>query len=53
MPLIDSGISLYVWSNRRFFSVIVYSCKSFATADAVSYTRDFFGASDNLQHEVF
>lgn len=25
VPLIDSGISLYAWSNAKFFSVIIYT----------------------------
>jgi S-adenosylmethionine decarboxylase len=53
VPLIDSGISLYVWSARKFFSIIVYSCKSFHTETAVDYTRDFFAVSEDLQHEEF
>jgi hypothetical protein len=28
-PFIDSGISLYVWSARRFLAVVIFSCKTF------------------------
>ncbi len=42
VPLIDSGISLYVWSARRFLSVILFTCKSFDADHALSFTRAFF-----------
>ena len=29
VPLIDSGISLYVWTAQRFLSLIVFTCKEF------------------------
>jgi S-adenosylmethionine/arginine decarboxylase-like enzyme len=43
VPLIDSGISLYVWKNHRFVSVVVYTCKHFDVEKAVAFTCDFFG----------
>jgi S-adenosylmethionine decarboxylase len=46
VPLIDSGISLYVWSNAKFFSIIVYTCKSFDAEVAVRTASDFFQAKD-------
>jgi S-adenosylmethionine decarboxylase len=52
VPLIDSGISLYIWSARRFFSIIVYSCARFDTGAAVGYTGDYFAAED-VQYEEF
>lgn len=42
VPLIDSGISLYVWSAPRFLSVVAFTCKRFDAAHAVEVTRDFF-----------
>jgi hypothetical protein len=45
IPLIDSGISLYVWSRKRFFAVVLFTCKAFDAAGAVLFTREFFGAS--------
>lgn len=29
LPLIDSGISVYVWSKHSFISVILFTCKEF------------------------
>ncbi|MEJ2127472.1 MAG: S-adenosylmethionine decarboxylase [Woeseiaceae bacterium] len=46
IPLIDSGISLYVWSQQKFFAALLFTCKEFDEKDAVSYTRDFFAATE-------
>jgi ADP-ribose pyrophosphatase len=45
-PLIDSGISLYVWTNKRFVSVVLYTCKGFSSERAAEFTRRFFGISE-------
>ena len=45
-PLIDSGISVYVWVNKRFVSIVLYTCKSFSSERAVAFTRDFFRISE-------
>jgi hypothetical protein len=42
VPLIDSGISLYIWGNKKFLSAILYTCKSFNHNKAVQVTKDFF-----------
>lgn len=42
VPLIDSGISLYVWSSKKFFSVIIYTCKAFDEEKAKQVTQEFF-----------
>lgn len=42
VPLIDSGISIYVWSNPSFISLIIYTCKSFNENKALEFTRKFF-----------
>jgi S-adenosylmethionine decarboxylase len=46
LPLVDSGITAYVWSAAKFFSVVVYTCKGFDEAAAIAYTREFFGATE-------
>ena len=45
VPLIDSGISLYVWTGPKFLSVVIFTCKRFDAATAQEVTRDFFGMS--------
>jgi hypothetical protein len=46
IPLIDSGISLYVWSKRRFFAAVLFTCKAFDEKAAVDFTRDYFAAAE-------
>ena len=46
VPLIDSGISLYVWSNKKFFSCVIFTCKDFDEKAALSHTHAFFEASE-------
>lgn len=46
IPLIDSGISLYVWSKKHFFAVVLFTCKSFDVESALAFTRCFFGAQE-------
>ncbi len=42
VPLIDSGISVYVWSNSKFLSLIIYTCKKFDEDTAVETTKKFW-----------
>jgi S-adenosylmethionine decarboxylase len=41
-PLIDSGISLYVWTARRFLAAVVFTCRSFDADAARQATVDYF-----------
>jgi len=41
-PLIDSGISVYVWSGAKFASIVIYTCKHFNEKTAIGVTRKFF-----------
>jgi S-adenosylmethionine decarboxylase len=52
VPLIDSGISLYVWTGPRFLALVVFTCKEFDEATAVSFTREFFEMTD-AAHQRF
>jgi S-adenosylmethionine decarboxylase len=42
VPLIDSGISVYVWSNAKFLSLIIYTCKDFDEQKAIEFTKKFW-----------
>lgn len=42
VPLIDSGVSLYVWSAHKFLSCIIYTCKEFDDKTALAETKKFF-----------
>jgi S-adenosylmethionine/arginine decarboxylase-like enzyme len=52
VPLIDSGISVYVWSNAKFLSLIIYTCKSFDENKAVEVTKDFW-KMDEIESQSF
>jgi S-adenosylmethionine decarboxylase len=52
IPLIDSGISLYVWSKRRFFAVVLFTCKTFDDNAALDFTQKFFESTE-LEHREF
>ncbi len=51
VPLVDSGISVYVWTNKRFVSIVLYTCRSFVAERAVAFTRDYFGISEMVTRE--
>lgn len=52
VPLIDSGISIYVWTNKKFVSIVLYTCKKFDTEQAVRSTSEFFKI-DEVVSQVF
>jgi len=52
VPLIDSGIALYVWSKARFLSAVIYTCKAFDEEKAIETTRTFFRMK-RLAHQIF
>ncbi len=52
VPLIDSGIALYVWGNARFFSTVIYTCKRFDAKKAVRCVKGFFKAK-KVAHQSF
>lgn len=52
IPLIDSGISLYVWSSKKFFSCVIFTCKDFDEKKAISHTKNFFSAK-NAEYKLF
>lgn len=52
VPLIDSGISLYIWSKAKFFSGIIYTCKGFDEQTAVAVTEKFFEMTQ-IVHQSF
>ena len=42
VPLIDSGIYIGVWVNKKFVSLIIYTCKDFNEDKALEKTKNFF-----------
>ena len=53
VPLIDSGISLYVWSTEKFLSLIIYTCKAFENDKAINFTKSFFQMTDEFESQCF
>jgi len=51
IPLIDSGICLYVWTNKRFLSCVLYTCKDFTTSVAVAFVKGFFKTTELVFRE--
>ncbi len=52
VPLIDSGIALYIWTNQKFLSCVLYTCKQFSVDDALEFTKQYFNTS-KLVHREF
>lgn len=53
VPLIDSGISAYIWSKAKFFSIVLYTCKGFDKQAASAFTRDYFQVIDEIVSHSF
>ncbi len=49
IPLIDSGISIYVWSSAKFLSVVIYTCKKFEKQKAIDFTKKFFEIDNEIE----
>lgn len=48
LPLVDSGISAYVWTSRRFISVLLYTCTGFDEDAAIEFTRQQFAITGEI-----
>ncbi len=53
VPLYDSGISVYVWTAKKFMSIILYTCKNFDINDAVAFVKNDFKTTDELEWKEF
>jgi hypothetical protein len=53
VPLIDSGISAYIWSSAKFFSIIIYTCKGFDEQTAIRCTQEYFAISGEVVSASF
>ena len=52
LPLIDSGISAYVWTARRYFSVLFYMREGFPEDEAVRYVREYFRVEGDVERRL-
>ncbi len=53
VPLIDSGISAYIWSSAQFFSIVLYTCKGFDENKAIQFTCDYFKVTGEMASKSF
>ena len=53
VPLIDSGISAYFWTESSFFSVLLYTCKGFDADAAISSARELLDADTEIVAHSF
>lgn len=48
-----SGAHFYAWDQPAlFFSVDMYTCKAFDSAEAVKFTKEYFNASEVVSKDV-
>ena len=53
VPLVDSGISAYVWSKAHFLSILLYTCKAFDEAAAIGAIQHEFGLAEGAHTRSF
>ena len=53
VPLIDSGISAYFWTEVSFFSVLLYTCKGFDADVAIFNARKILDADTEIVAHSF
>jgi S-adenosylmethionine/arginine decarboxylase-like enzyme len=46
VPLADSGISAYVWTEPKFASILIYSCAQFEDEAAVAFLSSRLGLAE-------
>ena len=52
MVWVESGVSVYTWEQRNFFTVDIFSCRKFKAKEAVDYTAKIFKAKEIEFKEV-
>ena len=53
VPLVDSGISAYVWTQAKFTSILLYTCKGFEEDRAIAYSRTSFALKETIETKSF
>jgi S-adenosylmethionine decarboxylase len=51
MGWVESGVSIYTWSDYKFFTVDIYSCKEFRNEDVVRIVRNVLNAGELVYEE--
>ena len=52
LPLIDSGISFYVWTGKNFFALVLFTCKEFNSDDALAFINNEL-LCENIEFSMF
>ncbi len=50
LPLIDSGIALYVWESTQFVSFVLYTCKAFSSEKAIQWVETTLNTTEIESH---
>lgn len=53
VPLIDSGISVYVWTAKKFVSTVLFTCKEFDADRAVEFVKCYFDTTNDIVWKEF
>jgi S-adenosylmethionine decarboxylase len=53
LPLIDSGISAYVWTQSKFFAIVLFTCKEFDEDAAIAFTAQYFAVPEKIESQSF
>jgi S-adenosylmethionine decarboxylase len=53
VPLIDSGIAVYVWTAKKFMSTVLYTCKEFEVEHAVIFIKQYFDVTSDIVWKEF
>ena len=53
VPLVDSVISVYVWSSKKFMSTILYTCKKFDVEKAIEFIKTYFNTTEEIVWKEF
>jgi S-adenosylmethionine decarboxylase len=53
VPLIDSGIVVYVWTAKRFMSTLLYTCTEFEVEQAVNFVKHYFDTTNEIVWKAF
>ena len=53
VPLMDSGISVYVWTAKKFISTVLFTCKEYDVERAVDFVRHYFDTKNDIVWKEF
>lgn len=48
----ESGANIYVWTNSKFFTIDIYSCKDFNSEDTIEFIKNEFNIIEFSYYEI-